>query len=73
VVRIAYVSVASFCKSGYGRCTAELVYRLLKWFEVDIFAYHGLQSNGRRVKVFSHPGNISHPILRTVPYALISL
>jgi len=74
VVRIAYVSVAPFCKSGYGRCTAELVYRLLKWFEVDIFAYHGLQSGeidivlsgsegDRVVKVIGGDGTINHPKL----------
>ncbi|RLE38385.1 hypothetical protein DRJ17_04000 [Candidatus Woesearchaeota archaeon] len=32
-----------------------------------------IELNGKKVKVFSHPGNISHPILRTVPYALVSL
>ena len=41
-MRIAYHSVSPLVKSGYGRCTAELAYRLADDFEVDIYAYYGL-------------------------------
>jgi len=41
-MRIAYHSVSPLIKSGYGRVTAEHVYRLLDWFDVDIYAYFGL-------------------------------
>ena len=43
-MRIAYHSVSPFIlESGYGKCTKELAYRLLDDFEVDIYAYYGLQ------------------------------
>jgi len=42
MVRIAYHSVSPLIKSGYGRCTAELVYRLADAFDIDIYAYFGL-------------------------------
>lgn len=42
-MKIAYLSVAPFNKTGYGNCTNEVVYRLLEKHEVDIYAWFGLQ------------------------------
>lgn len=42
-MKILYHSVSPFNKNAHGRCTSELVYRLLKEHEVDIYAWFGLQ------------------------------
>jgi len=73
-MRIAYNSISPLTFSGYGRCTAELVYRLLDDHEVDVFAYYGLQKaeinttlSGDRgektVKVIGGDGSVNHPLL----------
>ena len=73
-MKIAYNSVSPTVKSGYGRCTAELVYRLLDEHDVDIYAYYGIQQSeitvdlsGKRgvktVRVVGGDGSIYHPIL----------
>jgi len=74
-MKVAYHSVSPLIKSGYGRCTAELVYRLLDEFDVDIYAYFGLThseidldipgpSGPRRVRVVGNTANsLRHTVL----------
>jgi len=40
-VKILYYGMSPFVPSGYGRTTRELVFRLRKFFEIDINAYYG--------------------------------
>ena len=71
-MRILYNSVSPTVKSGYGRCTAELVYRLMRRHEVVVYAYYGVQQStltitltgpdgDREVKVVGGNGSIYHP------------
>jgi len=73
-MKIAYNSVSPLTRSGYGRCTAELVYRLLDKHDVDVFAYYGVQKaditttlsgdkGDREVRIIGGSGNIQHPHL----------
>jgi len=73
-MKILYNSVSPLTLSGYGRCTAELVYRLLEWFDVDIAAYYGIQQaevtvtldgkyGPREVKIIGGDGTVWHPLL----------
>jgi len=76
-MRILYHSVSPLTLSGYGRCTTELVYRLLKWFDVDIAAYYGVQQTEitvtlegkegpREVKIIGGDGTVWHPLLHRI-------
>lgn len=78
-VKILYHSVSPMTMSGYGRCTAELVYRLLEWFDVDIASYYGVSdaditvslhgSKGARpVRVIGGDGSIWHPLLSEIAH-----
>jgi len=73
-MRILYNSVSPLTMSGYGRCTAELVYRLLEWYDIDIAAYHGVQNaditvtldgkyGPREVRIIGGDGSVWHPLL----------
>ena len=78
-MKILYNSVSPTVKSGYGRCTAELVYRLLKKHEVDVFAYYGIQLSNleitlsgkegeRSVRIIGGNGTIYHPLIKDKQY-----
>ena len=78
-MRILYNSVSPLVMSGYGRCTAELVYRLRKKFDVDVFAYYGLQQaeveitltgkeGDRKVRIIGGNGTIYHPLISERQY-----
>jgi len=74
-MKVVYNSVSPLTLSGYGRCTAELVYRLMDdAHEVDIFAYYGLQKaeinstlsgdrGERSVRIVGGDGTPHHPLL----------
>lgn len=73
-MRVLYNSVSPLTMSGYGRCTAELVYRLLQWYDIDIAAYYGVQQSDititldgkhgpRDVRVIGGDGRVWHPLL----------
>jgi len=78
-MRILYHSVSPLTMSGYGRCTAELVYRLLEWFDIDIAAYYGIQRadttvtlsgkyGPRVVRVIGGDGTVWHPLLPEIAH-----
>ena len=41
-MNIAYYSAAPFTPCGYGRCTKELVYKLLDKHHIDLYTYYGV-------------------------------
>jgi glycosyltransferase involved in cell wall biosynthesis len=78
-MKILYHSVSPLTMSGYGRCTAELVYRLLEWFDVDIAAYHGIQNaditvtldgkhGPKEVRIIGGDGTVWHPLLPEIAH-----
>jgi len=80
-MKILYNSVSPLTTSGYGRCTAELVYRLLGYndLEIDIAAYHGVQNadievtlsgkyGPRDVRIIGGDGSVWHPLLPEIAH-----
>jgi len=44
-MKILYYGMSPFVPSGYGKCTKELVFRLRKWFEIDINSYYAFTNS----------------------------